>query len=359
MVWEVMREEIVQLGERIAVAAVHLDAAMHPLLTDLRAFDEARGWAEQGFRSCAHWLSWRVGWTPATARERLRVARRLGELPAIADELRRGEISYAKVRSITRVADAGNERVLLDYARAATAAQLETICRRFRTAQEAAAGAPDAGAARRRASRRTLEDGMVRIEVVLRADEAAVVWAVLQCAATDVSAEAPDPVDGLVTLAQAYARGDTPDRVPVELLVTVPLATLAGTSAEPAELADGSFASAETARRLACDAGIVFAAVGPAGEPLSVGRKTRTIPASIRRALTHRDRTCRFPGCANRRFVEGHHLRHWADGGETALGNLTLLCSLCRARHNEHYADWRIMPRRGGSSTGRLHAYAA
>jgi hypothetical protein len=79
--------------------------------------------------SCAHWLSWRVGWTPATARERVRVARRLGELPKIDDELRRGAISYSKVRAITRVADEANEQVLLDYARHAPAAQLETICR--------------------------------------------------------------------------------------------------------------------------------------------------------------------------------------------------------------------------------------
>jgi hypothetical protein len=158
-----------------------------------------------------------------------------------------------------------------------------------------------------------------------------VVWAAIQRAAADASAEAPDPAAGVVALAREYARGDTPDRVPVELLVTVPLATLAGSSDEPAELADGSFASAETARRLACDAGIVLAAVGPSGEPLAVGRKTRTIPAALRRALLLRDRTCRFPGCSNSRFVEGHHLRHWADGGETSLRNTTLLCSGCHA----------------------------
>jgi hypothetical protein len=108
----------------------------------------------------------------------------------------------------------------------------------------------------------------------------------------------------------------------------VPLATLTGASDEPAEIAEGSYASAETARRIACDAGIVLVAEGPAGETLSVGRKTRTISASLKRALLHRDRTCRFPGCSNRRFVEGHHIRHWADGAETSLENTLTLCTL-------------------------------
>jgi hypothetical protein len=223
-----------------------------------------------------------------------------------------------------------NEAVLLTYARASTAAQLERICHRYRAVQEVATKDPAAEAARRRISRRTLDDGMVRIEVVLRADEAAVVWGAVQRAASDVSAEARDrdPVEGLVALAQEYSRGASPDRVPVELLLTVPLATLTGASEEPAEIAEGGFASAETARRLACDAGIVLVGEGPAGETLSVGRKTRTISASLKRALLHRDRTCRFPGCTNRRFVEGHHIRHWADGGETSLGNTLTLCTL-------------------------------
>jgi hypothetical protein len=158
-----------------------------------------------------------------------------------------------------------------------------------------------------------------------------VVWAAVQRATDDAPAEARNPVDGLVALAQDYARGATPDRTPVELLVTVPLATLAGASDEPAAIADGSYASAETARRLACDAGIVLIGEGPDGQTLSVGRKTRSISAS----LLHRDQTCRFPGCTNRRFVEGHHLRHWADGGETSLENLVSLCSGCHTRVHE------------------------
>ncbi len=95
--------------------------------------------------------------------------------------------------------------------------------------------------------------------------------------------------------------------------------------------------SAETARRLACDAATVTMRHGPGGEFLDVGRRTRTISPALRRALAARDRQCRFPGCGNRR-VDAHHVRHWADGGRTALDNLVLLCRRHhRAVHEEGF----------------------
>jgi hypothetical protein len=105
-------------------------------------------------------------------------------------------------------------------------------------------------------------------------------------------------------------------------------------------LDDGPALAPETAERLACDASIVEI-VERNGEPLSVGRKTRTIPPSIRRALQARDRRCRFPGCDNRRFLHAHHIRHWAQGGETKLANLVLLCS----RHHRfvHEAGYSVV----------------
>src|SRR6185369_3108721 len=84
-----MNGDLEQLGESIAEQAAHLDAAMHRLLADLRAFDQRGGWHVQGALSCAHWLSWRVGWELVTARERVRVANKLAEFPAIDDALRR------------------------------------------------------------------------------------------------------------------------------------------------------------------------------------------------------------------------------------------------------------------------------
>ncbi|MYI22967.1 MAG: HNH endonuclease, partial [Gammaproteobacteria bacterium] len=88
---------------------------------------------------------------------------------------------------------------------------------------------------------------------------------------------------------------------------------------------DGIRVSAETSRRMACDAAVVAMVHAKDGSMLSVGRRTRTIPPHIRRALEERDRGCRFPGCGCR-FTEAHHVKHWADGGETSLGNTVLLC---------------------------------
>ena len=89
--------------------------------------------------------------------------------------------------------------------------------------------------------------------------------------------------------------------------------------------------TAVTSRRIACDSSIVTIKEDQNGEPLSIGRRSRTIPPPMRRALRARDKGCRFPGCTNTRFVDGHHIEHWADGGETSLDNLVMLC-----RHHHH-----------------------
>jgi len=133
----------------------------------------------------------------------------------------------------------------------------------------------------------------------------------------------------MMALVQSYARGASVDRAPVELVVR-------RGGEDLAELEDGSWVSAETARRLGCDAGVVEITEGANGEPLSVGRKRRTIPAPMKRALLNRDRTCRFPGCSNRLFLDGHHAQHWADGGDTSLPNLVTLCTRHHAFVHEH-----------------------
>jgi hypothetical protein len=337
-------DDMVELGERIATGAAHLDAAMHRLLTDIRAFDEGGGWAST--HSCAHWLSWRVGWDLGAAREHVRVARRLGELPKLDDALRRGAISYSQVRALSRVATPGNEETLLLYARHMTGAQLEKTCRLYRAAQRPAS---DDARGTRFARRHDRDDGMVDIHLRLRPEEAAVVWAAIERATVDVQgrqAEEPatekvsaetsafDRCDGVVALAQAYVRGDAPDRSPIEIIVTTGSAPEgAGTGS----FTDGGVIGPEALRRVGCDAGVVEVEVDQAGVPLSVGRKTRSIPPHIKRALLVRDHgTCRFPGCTHRAFLEGHHIHHWADGGPTELANLVSLCSSCHARVHAH-----------------------
>ena len=107
-------------------------------------------------------------------------------------------------------------------------------------------------------------------------------------------------------------------------------------------LEDGARVSAETSQRLACDASHVVMRHDADGRTLEVGARTRTIPPAMRRALQHRDRTCRFPGCGGR-FTQGHHLRHWAHGGPTTLSNLALLCRRHhRVVHEEGYQVERL-----------------
>src|SRR2546422_3659896 len=118
--------ELDRLGEEIAELSAHLEAAAAGLLDRIREFDARGGWGN-GFRSCAQWLSWRVGLDPGAAREKVRVARALGTLPRLARALARGELSYAKVRALTRVATPETEERLLSVGCAGTAEHVERI----------------------------------------------------------------------------------------------------------------------------------------------------------------------------------------------------------------------------------------
>ena len=519
------RAPLARLGDRIAELSARIQAATYELLVLIREFDAREGW--DGCLSCAQWLSWRAGLAPGAAREHVRVARALGKLPKLSDAMRRGKISYSKVRAVTRVATPENEDDLLYVCQAGTAAHVERIARAWRRIDR---NVEQAEARRRHASRelRTWvdEDGMVVVRGRLTPEVGAVLRRALEAAcdqarrsaaagggengeaaaasasaeedatdasidaaaereAADTAADAPEPTlgqrqaDAIGTLAEAALaggldRGTAGDRYQVVLHVDtealaepcdVPAGTSAGAAsaskprtgghcvsagthesatseskprtgghcisagthegaaseskrrtsdrcvpggtsggaapgAEPraggdrvpagtpataraaargpgaespmrAETPDragrvrqrrrrsgpcpgtrptpapnrqtvldeagGIHVSAETARRLACDAATVTMHHGPASEILDVGRRTRTISPALRRALAARDRQCRFPGCGNRR-VDVHHIEHWADGGRTALDNLVLLCRRHhRAVHEEGY----------------------
>jgi hypothetical protein len=430
------------LGDEIALLAAQIDAGTHRLLTCIRQFDASEEWHHQGAQSCAHWLSWRIGLDPATAREKVRVARALGQLPVLDSALAAGRISYAKVRAITRVATPETEGRLVEMAACATGAQLERICRRYRGLRgqfireevERNGGlALDGADAERMICLRNLPGGMVRLEATLHPDEADLVMKAIDKARDELrglsvggaqsrdlagrtgvdkgleganlqpenverdgaSAEtravaAGEPVgvaSGVGTLKPATSQPRLPLPGRADALLFMAEASLArplegtgvpgasragevveGESPEPcrpgwggdryrilihlseslvgpdaeweAFLEDGTLLSGEAFRRVSCDGGLVPAVVNsqPADQPsessgaaagavLGVGRQSRAIPAALRRALWLRDDGCCFPGCANRRFIHGHHIRHWANGGETSLQNLALLCS--------------------------------
>src|SRR5881409_3494957 len=152
-----------RLGDEIAELSAHLEAAIARLLDLIREFDAREGWAN-GFRSCAAWLSWRVGFAPGAAREHVRVARALGTLPLLSEALGHGKLSYAKVRELTRVATPETEERLLAVGLAGTAEHVERIVRGWRRVDRKA----EAQEASRRHRHRALhvyhdEDGTVRI----------------------------------------------------------------------------------------------------------------------------------------------------------------------------------------------------
>src|SRR5881296_161450 len=339
-----------RLGDEIAELSAHLDAATVRLLDLIREFDIREGWGN-GFRSCAAWLSWRVGLDLGAARERVRVARALEILPRLAQALARGELSYAKVRALTRVATPETEERLLAVGRAGTADHVERIVRGWRRVDRIA----EAREAARRHGSRALhvyqdEDGMVILRGRLAPEVGAVLVQALAAAREalyqgDVSAEPPtmaqQQADALALVAEtALHHGIDPgapgERYQVVVHVDAPAL------ADPDQLGqsvleDGAHVSAETSRRLACDASRVVMRHGLDGRVVEVAARTRTIPPALRRALHHRDRGCRFPGCGVR-FGQGHHIRHWAQGGPTTLSNLALLCRRHhRAVHEEGY----------------------
>jgi hypothetical protein len=278
-----------ELGERIAELAAQISAATYELLVMLRDFDEGGGW-NSGFRSCAHWLGWRVGLDLGAAREKMRVAHALAALPLLSEAMRRGELSYSKVRALTRIATPANEGDLLSFARAGTAAHVEKLVRGMRRVDRLAEGEGD-GEQRRHAGRYlrayTDEDGMVVITGRLAPEAGAALLRALDAGVEELygprrgqpsggaSAPAPEPADyesaeqrradalGLVAesaLAAGLDPGSRGDRYQVVVHVdaeALPAASEEGTSSgarapsRPACAAPSSIATAAAASRAA------------------------------------------------------------------------------------------------------------
>jgi hypothetical protein len=379
------------LGDEIATLAAHIHAATHRLLVLLAEFDRRQGWELEGHHSCAHWLAFRTGIDLGAAREKVRAARALLGLPETSAAMARGELSFSQVRALTRVATADSEGDLLELARGCTTAQLERVVRGWKRGSRQ----DEAARERERHESRTFsvfpdDEGMYVVRGKLPPEVGALLMRAVEAAsdalyrdesgierlAGRTPSATPTPpgavrdtlraaaqrrADALALLAdRAMAAGfgaEPGGSAPIsgtraaryQVVLHVDAATLAQDSAGPAadagglgrsELEDGTRVSGETSRRISCDAGLVRITHAPDGSVLDVGRRTRTIPSALRRALEARDRGCRFPGCGLR-FTDAHHVRHWADGGETSLGNTALLCSHHHAL--VHEGGWRVM----------------
>ena len=347
------------LASAITELTGHLNAATHRWLHLVAEFDRRQGWSDGVTRSCAHWLGWQCGIDLCAAREKVRVARALESLPLIDAAMGRGELSYSKVRALTRVATPATEPVLLNIALHGTVHHVETLVRQFRRVQEVEALSREA----RQHAGRSLsyfhdDDGSLVIKARLPAEAGAQLLKALEAAIADaplpehfqgtlndsaessstyIAEDPPSPsmrrADALALLAESFLQHGAQamsggDRH--QIVVHVDHDTLRNAAPGRCELDDGPSLAVETARRLACDSSVVRIVEDADGEPLDVGRKTRSIPPALRRALKSRDQGCVFPGCTHKRYVDGHHIEHWADGGATRLSNLV---SLCRFHH--------------------------
>lgn len=349
------------LEREIEALAARANAGMCRWLDLIAEFDRREGWATWGCLSCAHWVSWRCAVSLRSAREHVRVARCLSELSTLHTEFAAGRLSYSKARALTRVATAVNEEELLELAAHATAAQLDILVRAYSRAS--AAQARDVHR-NRYLTWNHEDDGSLSLHANLPAEDGATVLAALEAAAEriredrrkddhgdlpqmgelDGSAE-PREVGLSVSRAEAFVamavdsmRAGGVGSKPADrnlVVVHVDAAELVADGEGRCHIRDGSGLRTETARRLACDASVVTF-LERDGEPLSVGRRTRTVPPAMRRAVEARDGGCRFPGCHNKRYVDAHHIEHWAAGGETRASNLLMLC---RRHHRMVHED--------------------
>lgn len=349
-------QDLEALGNRITELAAHINAATYRFLRLIAMFDRYSGWGGDGLKSCAHWLNWKCGIGIGAAREKVRVARALGDLPLIAGAFEKGQVSYSKVRAMTRVATVDSEEFLLMIARHGTASHMERLVSGYQKVRRLESVTEQR--TQRKLHWHVDDDGSVVLNGRLPADVGTLVITALESALSAREASGADTVkhvsaetspgddqpeqtfaarraDALGQLAESYLQhGDFElkggDRhllqvhISGEVLCNTP--NDAFNPRHQPTLNHSAPASRETARRLACDCSLLPIFESARGEPMSVGRKTRVVPTALRRALTLRDQGCVFPGCTQQHYVDAHHVEHWADGGHTSLDNLVLLC---------------------------------
>ncbi len=291
------------------------------------------------------------------------------ELPQISAAFSAGEVSYSKVRAITRIATPDNEELLLGWAKDGTASHVEKLVRRFRQANVVQ---ENERAQEQQDTRRLVtwfdNDGMLVVQGRLAPDQGALLMKALEVATDELrhsergSAEPSPSVDPAAqsdgdqlradalarmaerALADGAAEASSADRF--QVVVHVDAEVLADPEADGrCELEDGPAIAGQTARRLACDATVCAMYHGPDGELIS-GRKTRVVSTPLRRALRARDGTrCAFPSCGCR-GSDAHHVRSWAEGGPTVLSNILLLC---KSHHTlVHEGGYRVEALPGG-----------
>jgi hypothetical protein len=302
--------------------------------------DRREGWRDEGATSLESWMVERLGVSTPTARALAHVGERLYDLPHLADALSAGDLSFDKVRAVVDVATPESDGEFRDRAMEHSVRELAQLARSRREATTETARADyEARSLRFNESFRT-------VTAQLPAEAFAEVRGTLEAQARAIPSDGETPWDrrlcdafvGIVRSSHSTSHG-----APAFTVVAhVPLDVLLDENSQlPGELERDGLISADTVRRVACDATVVLAIDDNLGHTMYEGRQHRYPTATQRRELMRRDRHCRFPGCANAIFVNPHHIRRWKpDRGTTDLPNLALLCE--HHHHLVHSKQWSV-----------------
>jgi hypothetical protein len=359
----------VELQQRIGVLAARIHAATAELVQLSAELDDDGSWADTGVRSCAHWLSINIGVDLWTGGEMIRAGHALETLPMLRAAFAEGRLSFDKIRAVTKVATSDDDEMWTLIALHASGAQLARICRGVRQALDADDPRRAGDALLNRGVRTWWrDDGMLQLMAVLPREDGAIVMAAIEAATHLVATEtrrvpSPDQLelaaehrtqpmlraDAFVRVCEAWVAADasTPVVAPTtQVVVHVDADVLSGeATGGRSHIENGPWLSPASVRWLSCDADVVTVTERD-GLPIDVGRVRRLITPRLRLAMQSRDAGCRYPGCSvPAPRTDGHHVRHWHDGGSTDLSNLV---SLCRFHHQRHH-EGRFKIRRDAS----------
>ena len=325
---------IEELEQNILNHCMRINVATYQLLVMIREFDERCGFLKWGLESSAEWLAWRCDFSMTTALEKVRVARALKELPFISNRFSEGQLSYSKVRELTRVATSLNEEELVSFALQHSTAFVAQRCRELRMGDVSSGSVAEKAFANRSLQlRRNSERGVMSVSIELPLEAAELIEEALNKARDNECLAHPDimdttwskrQADAFVTMVKEYLAGDTSEGAASDhylVNVHVDQSALVG---DPGR----SSLPIETVKRLCCDGPAVTVVEDDQGQPIHIGRRSRVLTEAIKRIVRTRDNNCcRFPGCKNRRFLHFHHVDHWADGGESCTDNVLMLCT--------------------------------
>ncbi len=309
----------------------------------IQAADASQVWMSDGARSLAEWVSLRLRIRFSAAKRMVAMARRLLDLPVVFSAFAEGELSWDEVDSISRVATSETEESLLREMAGLSNHELDRLARHAKPPTDDEE--QEVWERRRLVRQWNLDQSELKFWGNLHGDAGQAFDTAIDEAVDRMPANPEtgmfDPVETRAADALAELSATTGDRFsPPQVTLHADLDALTSDVPSVAELASGALIPNEAARRLCCDA-MVETAIREGNVIIGVGRNTRVVPGWLRRQLQHRDGgRCRFPGCGGRRWLQAHHIRHWADGGPTDLDNLILLCGHHRRFLHEH--QWTI-----------------